>query len=66
MNPRRLAKSVHFLPDPVLDADGTYKSFEDVYGTETDDSDRPSLKGQPLTSERDKQFKKVFVSGMLE
>ena len=45
MNPRRLTKSVHFLPDPALDADGTYKSFEDVYGTETDDSDMTKPEG---------------------
>ncbi|XP_060585359.1 uncharacterized protein LOC132741240 isoform X2 [Ruditapes philippinarum] len=36
--------SLNFLPDPVLDQDGNYKSFEEVYGTETSENDRPSLK----------------------
>ena len=34
---------IHFVPDPVPQADGHYKSFEDVYGTVTTEEHRPSL-----------------------
>ncbi|XP_053374644.1 uncharacterized protein LOC123531296 [Mercenaria mercenaria] len=37
-------RELHFLPDPVLDQDENYKIFNEVYGTETTESDRPSLK----------------------
>ena len=34
---------IHFVPDPVPQAYGHYKSFEDVYGTVTTEEHRPSL-----------------------
>ncbi|KAH3897883.1 hypothetical protein DPMN_022079 [Dreissena polymorpha] len=62
--PMELYKDLHFLPDAVLDLDGQYKCFNDVYGTETKDSDRPSLKVKPEATDRDKRFKSVLVAGM--
>lgn len=67
--PPRLAADVfetlHFLPDPVLGQGGSYKDFSDVYGTETTDKDRPSLKVKPQSSERDKKNVYVLVGGRL-
>ena len=39
-----------------------YKSFEDLYGKDTTDDDRPSKKKQP-ESEQDKKHKNLFVAG---
>lgn len=46
LNPPRLEdfNDLDFIPDPILTEDKQhYKSFEDVYRTETTDDDRPSL-----------------------
>ncbi|XP_056009601.1 uncharacterized protein LOC130051588 [Ostrea edulis] len=66
LNPPRLPDEVfqglHFVPDPTKDENGQYKGFKDLYGTETNDMDRPSLKGKSgESSERDKKFKAVLV-----
>lgn len=65
LNPPRLPEHIfeglHFLPDAVM-VEGEYKSFEQVYGTETDDSDRPSASKVPETTERDKNFKSLLVA----
>jgi hypothetical protein len=50
------------MPDPVV-SDGAYKSFEELYGTETDDGDRPSRQFTPQATDRDKKFRSVLVSG---
>ena len=67
--PPRLAEDVfetlHFLPDPVLGQGGSYKDFNDVYGSVTSDKDRPSLKVKPQATERDKKYSSVFVGGRL-
>ena len=41
-------EEVYFLPDPVPNDDGHYKSFEDVYGTKTSEEHRPSLQKKPV------------------
>ena len=41
--PSEVFTSVHFLPDPVPGEDEHYKPFDEVYGTETSESHRPSL-----------------------
>ncbi|XP_053379602.1 uncharacterized protein LOC128548528 isoform X2 [Mercenaria mercenaria] len=64
LNPPRLSPDVfeklHFVPDPTCD-NNTYKSFGDLYGTETDDTGRPSLAHKPQMTDRDKKFKKLLV-----
>ena len=35
--------TLHFLPDPIPDDDGHYKSLLDVYGQNTSEEHRPSL-----------------------
>lgn len=69
INPPRLPHDVFeqlsFLPDPVLGCDGRFKPFTEVYGTETSDSDRPSLHKKPELTERDKKFKTMLVAGLL-
>ena len=39
-------QTLHFLPDPVLAADGHYLPFEDVFQSQTSEKDRPSLQAQ--------------------
>ncbi|KAH3848466.1 hypothetical protein DPMN_090831 [Dreissena polymorpha] len=67
INPPRLPEdifqSLHFVPDPVMRG-GQYVVFDDIYGTETDDSARPGLQNVQPTSERDKEFKKILVASM--
>ncbi|XP_053405192.1 uncharacterized protein LOC123536040 [Mercenaria mercenaria] len=66
LNPPRLPHEVfdelHFLPDPIPDGDNHYKPFNEVYGTETVDNHRPSLKLRPELSDRDKKHKSLFVA----
>ena len=38
-----LFKDMHFLPDPKIGTDDHYISFEKIYGTKTNEDDRPSL-----------------------
>lgn len=60
--PEDVFRSLHFVPDPTKDENGQYKCFKDLYGTETNDKERPSLQGKPVdSSERDKKFKAVLV-----
>ena len=39
--PVEIWDEVKWLPTPQLDGTGKYKSFEDVYGREPTDDDRP-------------------------
>lgn len=45
-SPPTLPPEVHYLPDPVLSdsEEGHYKSFDEVYGEQTTEKDRPSAK----------------------
>lgn len=65
-NPPRLPAEVFtnlkFVPDPVLKETGSYKSFEDVYGQNTNDQDRPMLREKSEPSQRDKTFKSIIVA----
>ena len=69
LNPPRLPPAelanMHYLPDPVLNDDGAYKDLTEVFGTETTDSDRPSLMSKPQPTESDKKFKHLFVAGIV-
>lgn len=55
-------ENVSFLPDAVI-SDGVYKDFEALYGTETTDSCRPSLKSTPHPTEKDKEHKNILNGG---
>lgn len=70
INPPRLPHDVFeqlsFLPDPVLGCNRRFKPFTEVYGTDTSDSDRPSLHNKPELTERDKKFKSMFVAGWFQ
>lgn len=41
--PKQVFDTLEFLPDPVPGEDGHYKSFQQLFGTPTDGSHRPSL-----------------------
>lgn len=41
--PPNIYNDIHFLPTPTLISSEKYKEFEDVYGTEPSEKDRPSL-----------------------
>ena len=49
--PLRMSKEIfsklHCLPDPVPGEDGHYKKFDEVFGTDTTESHRPSLSRTP-------------------
>ena len=45
--PKEVFDTLHVLPDPVPGEDGHYKSLDDLLGTETDGSHRPSLQKTP-------------------
>ena len=65
-NPPRSPKfsELHFLPDPILCNDKvSYKTFTDLYGTDTDGRDRPSSKSQDVSKEIDSQYKIMLVAG---
>lgn len=54
---------VQWLPDPVrADGENSWKSFEEVYGTETSDAQRPSLSNKPVSAE-DTENKALFIAG---
>ena len=36
-------ESIKFLPDPIPDMDGHYKTFSEIYGSTTTEEHRPSL-----------------------
>lgn len=59
--PPREFEQLHFIPDPMLGNDGKFKSFDELYGTMTTDSDRPSLKDNPQPTERGKKFKGLLL-----
>ena len=42
--PSDVFSQIHHLPDPVPASDGHYKSFSDIYGTQTTEINLPSLK----------------------
>ena len=46
--PVNVFEEVMFLPDPIPQDDGHYKSFEDVYGTKTTEEHRPSHQKKPV------------------
>ena len=61
--PDDIYNSLHFLPDPVVDhSSNRFKSFPDVYGTATTESDRPSLKTSKAKNHTDKENKGLFVA----
>ena len=41
--PVEVFSKLHFLPDPILNTNGHYKPFQEVYGTCTTEEFRPSL-----------------------
>lgn len=41
--PRDIFDTIHFLPDPIQGDDGHYMTFEELLGSNTDESHRPSL-----------------------
>lgn len=45
--PKAVFDSLHTLPDPVPGEDGHYMTLDDLLGTETDESHRPSLQKTP-------------------
>lgn len=65
LNPVRMQEEIFrelsFLPDPVSSPTGGFKAFTEVFGTDTNDSDRPGLKENPTASDRDKKFKALLV-----
>ena len=61
--PEAVFKDLHFLPDPCLDANKEYCSFDQVYGTDTTDQGRPSATSKTQASEADKSHKKLLVGG---
>lgn len=68
VNPPRLADadftSLHWLPDSKMTDDGNgFQSFDELYGTITDDSQRPGLIVQQTSSDIDKRNSGVLVSG---
>jgi hypothetical protein len=68
LNPHRLDdqkfEALHWLPDPVLSDGACYKAFEEVYGRDTNDNDRPSLKESCQPSERDKEHQGLLNAGI--
>lgn len=59
--PEEIFRELSFLPDPVSSPSGGFKAFTEVFGTDTNDSDRPGLKENPTASDRDKKFKALLV-----
>ena len=45
--PGNVFEEINFLPDPVPNDNGHYKSFSDVYGTKTSEEHRPSIQKKP-------------------
>lgn len=51
--PRLRDEQMQWLPDPVLnETKDHYKSYNEVKGTETNESDRPSLKAKPIKEKK--------------
>ena len=61
--PEDVYRDLNFIPDPVKRADGTFKTFEETYGTSTNDKDRPSFSRVATISEVDRTNAKLLVSG---
>ena len=68
LSPRRVPADVplDFLPDPVADENGGYKGFDETYGTDTDDSGRPSLRNKTQPSQADRNNRQMFVAGKIK
>lgn len=65
LHPKRV-EGLSWLPDPILTDGGTdYSSFSQVYGKETTDADKPTLKEKLVPSENDKQNRSVLVAGKI-
>lgn len=54
---------VHFLPSPMLDIGTKYREFDEVYGTETTEQDRPSLQNNGRKGATDEALKHLLVAG---
>ena len=59
--PEDIFRELSFLPDPVSSPTEGFKAFTELYGTDTNDSDRPGLKDNPQPSDRDRKFKTLLV-----
>jgi hypothetical protein len=57
-------ESLSFLPDPMLNDDGSYKAFSEVYRTATNDEHRPSVSKKPVATENDRLNKDLLVGSM--
>ena len=66
--PQDVFTQMHWLPDPLLTADKShYKLFEDVFGHETSECDRPSLAvAREKEHEPSSQFTGAKVRGVVE
>ncbi|WAR16033.1 hypothetical protein MAR_030627 [Mya arenaria] len=53
--PEELFKELYFVPDSTVNANG-YTPFDELYGTETDDSGRPSLTLKPQSTGETRSF----------
>lgn len=55
-----------FVPYPMVE-EGSYRSFDQTYGQDTNELSRPSLQssGKPQKTKRDIKYKSVFVAGMI-
>ncbi|XP_052761673.1 uncharacterized protein LOC128204302 [Mya arenaria] len=53
--PEELFKELYFVPDSTVNANG-YTPFDELYGTETDDSGRPSLTLKPQSTAKVRGF----------
>lgn len=61
--PQELFNTLHFLPLPLLDyTKQHFKKFEDLYGTDPLDVDRPSCIPTPTPSEEAKELDKTRKS----
>ena len=59
-------ENIHWLPDPVLDDTGDhYRPFDEVYGTETNDDNRPGnqpFNGRVTAEEQVSSFPQLNLS----
>lgn len=55
------------MPYPVLrDSKDGYKPFQEVFGQETSEKDRPSSGGLSKPTEEDKKLKSLLVGGIIQ
>ena len=63
--PNEVFNSLHFLPYPLLDPSSQkYKPFDQIYGKETTDTNRPSLTSKPGKPTADVETHNLFVAGV--